>query len=221
MLSHRRGYLGLALVFSLLVGCSSAPDYRLEKKLEAQTTKSEEVVGVRDDKVVIQKRGRLKELLFSLRNEVQELQQRTYGRSRYAPGGLWLQLKQCQSKLSDPRIGGNGTPPKLAPWVDITQEDKEVKVLLTEDNKLETLSEEDLNTRIQRLQAAKRMLRERYNQLDDMLEICQHKYRTALLRHGITPEEARAQGEWVEGPDGYKVWRLKRPALIQPKEKND
>jgi hypothetical protein len=39
-----------------------------------------------------------------------------------------------------------------------------------------------------------------------------------MVKHGMNPSDMKAQGEWVEGPNGYKVWKLKRPATNDPEE---
>ena len=54
--------------------------------------------------------------------------------------------------------------------------------------------------------------------IQSRVEICQQKVRAAQIAHGLDPEDSKVKGEWVDGPNGYKVWRMKQPATSNPEE---
>jgi TolA-binding protein len=203
-----------------LVGCSSTPEGpgELEKTYNTSTGDNREQVGMRDDKVVVQKRIYLEEQLFSLKSEVDDLQSTIFGKSRQDPGGLYLGLKDCRNRLSDPRLGGNGKPQPMEKWVNITAQDEQFFFKADKNNHLVGVSEEALDNRIQRFQKHQRMLTEQYDSFKDKLDTCEETYRTALVQHGLNPDDTKAKGEWVEGPHGYKVWQMKKAATKDPEE---
>lgn len=215
--------LGLVLLsVALLVGCSSDGEKKItekfDKDLNVRTDDKREFVGTKDDQVIIQKRVYMEEELWKLNAEVQNLENAIYGQSRRDPGGLWLGLKTCREKLADPRVGGSGVPEPVEKWDKITEREEEFQYKVDKRNNLVGYSEENLETRISRYKKHKRVLNEAYDRLKGDLDTCEGKYRTALISHGLNPDDTKAKGEWVEGPDGYKVWKMKKGSTSDPEE---
>lgn len=212
--------LGLVLgaVF-LLTSCSSSGPKELDQTLNNRSDLDSEKVGLRDDKVIIQKKIYLEEQLWGLKSEVDDLQRTLYGASRQDPGGVWLGLSDCRKRLADPRIGGTGKPEAMEPWVNITKKDESFFYKVDKKtNSLIGVSEEALDERIQRYHAHKRVLDQKYEDLKAKIDSCEDKYESTLVQNGLNPNDTKAQGEWVDGPKGYKVWKMKKGPTKDPEE---
>lgn len=211
--------IALAVLLAGLTSCSSnqGPG-ELDKTYNTSTGDNREKVGLRDDKVVVQKRVYLEEQLWSLKSEVDDLQHTIYGKSRTDQGGLYAALKDCRQRVSDPRVGGVGKPDPMEKWQDITSEDEQFFFKADKNNNLVGVSEEALDDRIQRYKKHQRMLTQMYDTFKDKVDTCEETYRTSLVQHGLNPDDTKAKGEWVEGPRGYKVWKMKKAATKDPEE---
>lgn len=213
--------IGMAFLSLLIVvGCSSTKvTDNLEEEYKNSTPEKGEKVGLKDDKIVLQKRISLEEQLHSLGDEVEELQRITYGRSLKEPGGVWEELSRCRKKMADPRLGGNGLSEPMEKWEDLSSKDADFEHTVDKKSKkVIAVTEEALNDRIGRLKQAKSMLSDKYAKLKDKSEICEEKYKTSLVEHGLNPEDTKSEGEWVDGPQGYKVWKMKRSSTTDPEE---
>lgn len=211
----------LFTVFAVLVAaCSSTPKApgEMEKTYNTSTGDNRERVGSRDDKVVVQKKVYLEEQLWTLKSEVDDLQRTIYGNSRKDPRGIFLALKECRSRLSDPRIGGNGKSEAQEKWQNITEKDEQFFFKADKNNHLVGVSEEALDERIETYKKHKRVLTDSYDTFKEKLDTCEEDYRTALIQHGMNPEDIKAKGEWTDGPNGYKVWKMKKSATADPEE---
>jgi hypothetical protein len=209
-----------ALVMTVLLSaCASTGPRDMDKTLNNGTGDVAEKVGVRDDKVVIQKRIYLEEQLWTLKSEVDDLQRVLYGASRQDPGGIWLGLRECRKRLADPRIGGTGKPEPMETWANITKQDEAFFYKVDKKtNSLVGVSEEALDERLQRYQTHKRVLSAKYEELKDKIDSCEDRYSSSLVQNGLNPDDTKAKGEWVDGPKGYRVWRMKKPATSDPEE---
>lgn len=212
--------LSTSLLVLLVSACASNSGPReMDKTLNNRTDDASEKIGLRDDKVVIQKRIYLEEQLWSLKSEVDDLQRAIYGSSRQDPGGIWMGLRDCRKRLADPRIGGMGKPEPMETWSNITKQDEAFFYKVEKNsNSLVGVSEEALDDRLTRYQTHKRVLTTKYEEMKDKLESCEDKYHSTLVQNGLNPDDTKAKGEWVDGPKGYKVWRMKKPATSDPEE---
>lgn len=179
---------------------------------------SGEKMGVRDDQVVIQKRGYLETELARMASQTSDLQDAIYGKSRQEAGGLWEELRRCRQRLSDPRLGGTGQPDAQEKWENVISNDDDMKYVVDKYNTVVSVNEEEVSQRLVRFRKYKAVLGDKYDSYKDKLESCQNRYRTALINHGLNPNDTEANGEWVEGPNGYKVWKMRRPASDDPEE---
>jgi chaperonin cofactor prefoldin len=204
----------------ILAACSSSGGPKdLDHTLNSKSEDSQEKVGLRDDKVMIQKRVYLEEQLWSLKSEVDDLQRTLYGASKQDPSGVWLGLSDCRKRVADPRIGGTGKPEAMESWTNITKKDEAFFYKVDKKtNSLVGVSEEALDERLGRYQAHKRVLEQKYDELKGKLDSCEDKYQSTLVQNGLNPNDTKAQGEWVDGPKGYKVWKMKKGPTKDPEE---
>jgi hypothetical protein len=199
MLMTKRTTLSLSFATALLLSaCSSSGGPKdLDQTLNSHSGDAREKVGLRDDKVVIQKRVHIEEQLWSLKSEVDDLQKAIYGASRQDPGGIWVGLSDCRRRVADPRIGGTGKPDPMESWANITQKDEAFFYKVDKKtNSLVGVSEEALDERLGRYEAHKRVLEQKYEDMKTKLEVCEDKYQTTLVQNGLNPNDTKAQGEW-------------------------
>ena len=214
-----RNFLFILGIAAVVVGCASGPKTadKFDEDLNTATSDGKEKMGIVDDKVVIQKRIYLDEQLAKFRRDTDDLQNDIFGESVKYPGGLWLGLKDCRQRLSDPRIGGNGIPEPMERWERVMDRD-----MLTEykvkGKEVIVVKQEDLDDRINAYKKGKRILESQYQNFKRKLNICEQKYKTSLVQHGLNPNDTKASGQWVEGPNGYKVWKMLKSATKDPEE---
>lgn len=207
------------LVILLLASCGSTGPKELDQTLNNRSDGDGEKIGLRDDKVVIQKKIHLEEQLWSLKSEVDDLQRTLYGASKQEPGGIWLGLSECRKRLADPRIGGSGKPEAMEAWTNITKKDEAFFYKVDKKtNSLIGVTEEALDERIARFNTHKRVLDQKYDELKGKLDSCEDKYESTLVQNGLNPNDTKAKGEWVDGPNGYKVWTMKKAPTKDPEE---
>lgn len=206
----------------LLVGaCSSGPETAedMDETLESKTGQQGEQLGIKDDELTIQKRASIEEKLFKLDSEVQDMQNAVYGPSLTDPHGLWAALQDCRNRKADPRVGGNGSPEPMEKWQNLAETEDDFALTVNKKRtKVVAVSEERLQTRIDRLRSNKRILEGSYQEFKQKLNSCETDYKTALVEHGLNPQDRKAKGEWVMGPNGYKIWEMKKPKTDDPEE---
>jgi hypothetical protein len=173
---------------------------------------------VRGDQVVIQKRSYLETDLARLANQSSDLQDTIYGKSRTEPGGLYQELRACRQRTADPRLGGTGTPEPQEKWENIIDNQDDQNYVVDKYKTVMAVNEEEVADRLVRFRKYKAVLADKYDAFKDKLESCQNRYRTALIQHGMNPEDTQATGEWIDGPNGYKVWHMRRNASEDPEE---
>jgi uncharacterized protein YuzE len=191
-------------------------DTRLEK---SQAVSGNTSVGLdKDGKVMVQTKVFLAESLRGLEKEVYSTENDLYGNEKYGTRGTQGVLRDCEKKLADPRIGGTG---KLNPSRNserVTESEEELKFVIDENGNLVGVTEEKLRDRIERFRGYKKILASRKAEIASEIEICEQKHREALIANGLSPEDGDGKGEWVTGPQGYKVWRAKKRESSNPEE---
>jgi len=206
----------------LLVACSSKkidPARPIETKMEkTQRLDSSEEVGVKGDNIVVQRKVYLAEELRKLQNEVYALEDEVYGNRSYQTIGLYGVYKECKSRLADKRIGGAGRLEPIEKAERVIDTEAELKIGIDEGKQLVGISEEGLRDRIDRFRGFRRILRKRADEYHEKIEICESDYRTALIDNGLKPEDTKSKGEWVMGPQGFRVWRAVTLPTNDPEE---
>lgn len=208
----------LALLFVTACGSKNDPTENFDKTLNVKTDDKGESVGLKGDKVMVKKKVYLEEQLYKLKSDIEDLELTVYGKSKRDAGGIYEALRDCRGRMADPRIGGTGKPEPMEKWEKVSDTDEEFKYKADKQDNMIGYSEEELDTRITRYQKTKKVLEQKYEDYKDKVESCEAKYRTQLVQHGLNPNDTKAKGEWVEGPNGYKVWKMRRSATSDPEE---
>jgi len=223
---NRYGISGVAVLVALaLTGCGSKekkvsmdePE-KLDREYVNKTGERSESVGEKGGNIVIQKKVALEEDMTRTKDAIADAENSIYGSSRQDPGGMWLKLKECRRKTADPRLGGNGVPEAMEKWEKPSATDPDVKYRVEDKKKIVAVSEEQLEDRLGRLRNVKNILDRRYEEYRDKLDSCEERYHANLVKHGLDPEDTKAQGEWVDGPNGYRVWKMKQTPTANPEE---
>ena len=192
----------------VLVGCSSNPlaeDRELDHPINFAGDQSEKL-GIRDDKVIFQKRITLEARLHFINNHIYELQEQSEN--------VWNRVKACKMRLSDIRIGGTGTAPKIQPWQSkIEANDNYKYVYNAKSNSIFAITEEELNIRINRFEKYESYLSTLLEELHTKNDECAVEYSTALSNHGLNVADTESHGEWVNGE-----WKLVTPSTYDPEE---
>lgn len=213
----------LALVATcLLAACASKKvsldePAQMDKTLNTTTGDRSEKVGVRGDSIVVQRKIYLEEQMTKVKDQIEDLENSIYGQSVQDPGGLWLSLQDCRKRLADPRVGGNGNPEPMETWEKLSQSDPDFDFRVDKKSNVVAVTEEDLGQKISNYNKMKNVLQRRYSEYKTKSDSCENKYRTALVQHGLNPEDTQAQGEWVDGPEG-RVWKMRQPKTKDPEE---
>jgi hypothetical protein len=207
----------------LIIGCASKKvsldePTPMDKQLNAGTGDKGDKVGVRGDSIVVQKRVYLEEELAKKHDSITDLENTIYGESIKYPGGLWLGLQACRKRISDPRLGGSGAPEPMETWEKLSEAEPDFDYRVDKKDNVVAVSEEDLGAKIANLTKMQNILERRYGDFKQKLDSCENAYHVALLKTGLNPEDTQASGEWVEGPNGYKVWKMRRPSTQDPEE---
>lgn len=213
--------LGLTLVcIALLAGCGSKndPTEKFDKTLNVTTSDKTESVGMKGDKVMVKKKVYLEEQLYKMQSEIEDLELAIYGKTRREPGGIYEAVRDCRARIADPRVGGTGKPDPMEKWERLTQTDEDFQYKADNQNNMIGYSEEELDARLTRYQKQKRVLEQQYESFKDRLDSCESRYQTALVQHGLNPNDTKAKGEWIEGPNGYKIWKMRQGATKDPEE---
>ena len=153
-----------------------------------------------------------------IHDDIEDLENNIYGKSKKDPGGYWLKLQDCRKRLADPRIGGNGVPDPMEKWEKVSESDPDFQYRVDDENNVVAVSEEQLEHRIANLKKVKTTLDRRVGDYQDKLDSCENRYHTALVQHGLDPEDTKATGEWVETQDGKRVWKMKKASTKSPEE---
>ena len=208
---------------ALNAGCSSKkvsldePE-PMDKQLNSRTSDRAEKVGVRGDSIVVQKKMYLEEEMNALQTRIRDLENDVYGESVREPGGFFVRLSSCRKKMADPRIGGTGVSDPMDPWEKPSETDTDFDYRVDKKNNVVAVSEEELGQRLANLKKVKRVMDQRYQDFQKKIESCEQKYKVALVNHGMNPDDTEAKGEWVQGANGYRVWKMRRTSTNDPEE---
>lgn len=165
----------VCLTLLLLSACTSTHkaqvlDTRLEK---AEPVSGNLYVGVKDDKMVVQRKAFLSEELRDLQYEVYRLEAKVYGGSRYNDNrGNWGVLTDCTQRLASVSNGGEGKLLFAEPREYVVPDEEATGVGLDESGKLITVSEEYVKDRIARFIVYKRTLQKRSDEYDNKTKAC-------------------------------------------------
>ena len=164
----------LLLAFSF-IGCASNPHKakKIDTSIEnASKVSNENVLGVKDGNMVVQKKVLMAEELRSLQNDVYGLEDKVYGNRKYGSRGLYGSLKDCRTKLSSKKMGGDGKLMWTEPIDRVTDKEEDFKLGLDNKNKIVGVRQEFLKDRISRFRNYRMILNKRHDEYQEKLEIC-------------------------------------------------
>lgn len=173
------GPMNRLILFTLfLTACSSNPHKaeKIDTKVDlSQMVATDQVIGVKDGNMIVQKKVMMGEELRRLQNEAYELEAKVYGGPRYLDNeGLWGAVRKCYIEAADSRNGGDG---KLRPMSErreyVIPENDGTKIGLDEKDEIVGISEEFLKDRIDRYQTYRTVLRQREDEYTEKLQVCQ------------------------------------------------
>lgn len=171
----------IIFAFSLLalVACSSNPHKaeEIDTQVENKGQVKDEVIGVKDGDMIVQKKSLMSEELRRLQYEVYELEDRVYGNRKFGSKGLYGVLKDCRTQLADKKNGGDGKLKWIEPIERVTDKEDEYKIGIDEENKLVAVSEEYLKDRIARFRGYKQTLMKRQDEYEEKVDICKAELR--------------------------------------------
>lgn len=164
----------------ILTSCSSNPNKaeKINTKMDNATEIAGEKFGTKDGKIIVQKKTLLAEELRRLQYEVYELEDQIYGNIKYGSQGFYGVLKDCKLKVSDKSLGGDGKIRWTEPMDRVTEKEEEFNFGIDENNKLVVVSEEYISDRIKRFQGYKKILRTRYTEYQEKIDICKAEQRS-------------------------------------------
>lgn len=157
------------LILSLaLSACASSPHKaeHLNTKVElSAAVGNDQVIGVKDGNMVVQKKVLMSEELRRLQNETYETEAKVYGGHRYFDNrGLYGVLEDCMMKKRLPM-------PEKREYV--VPEAETTKLGLDENNQLVGVSEEFLKDRIERFSTYRKALRDREQEYESKIKLCE------------------------------------------------
>lgn len=158
----------------LLVSCATSKHKakKLETEMEKSQAVGEETVGIKDGKMVVQKKVEMNEALRRLQNDVYELEDRVYGNRKFGSKGLYGTLKDCKREAVSAELGGDGKLRWTEPIDRVTDKEDEWSIGFDEKDKLVAVSEEFLADRIERFKKYRQVLMKRQDEYEEKLEIC-------------------------------------------------
>ncbi|MCB0412789.1 MAG: hypothetical protein KDD50_00545 [Bdellovibrionales bacterium] len=179
----------LALVSVLLfAACASQLEkdnevQDLDTKLENEKKISgQDHLGIRDNKLKVQKKVLLAEELRHLENETYGIEYEVYGNREYGTKGLYGAYKECKAEVNSVKYGGTGKLAPIEPAAPVINEDPLLKFGKDESGELVGVSEEFLTQRIERFKKYKSLLQKRREEYETKLGICQNDVKSAKER---------------------------------------
>lgn len=176
----------LATLF--FIGCAATVEERNEvqkldtKMKKTQSIAGDEKVGVKDDKMVIQKKVRLGEELRRIENETYGLEYDVYGNRQYGTIGLYGAYSDCLAELNALKLGGDGKVQPIEPAAPVIKEDPFFKYGTDETGELVAVSEEFLTERIDRFKKYKDILEKRHQEYTLKNKICENNLKNAKYK---------------------------------------
>lgn len=172
--------MGMRTILMILMGlvlgaCSSQKIKNIDTKLENANTMREEQIGKNTDgQYVVQKKENLVEHLLDLQREVYSLEEGIYGNRKLGNKGLYGVLEDCRIKARAEKVGKKEMVEKIPKTILSVEESKITKKLgIDEEGTLVKLSEEDLQSRIQRFGKYKQTYQEQQEWFDTEIKACQ------------------------------------------------
>lgn len=176
----------LALAF--LAGCATATEKKNSiKDVDTRLKEEKEVsggdrLGLRDDKVKVQKKVLLAEELRGLENEVYNMENEVYGNRQFGTKGLYGVYFECMGELNSVELGGSGKLAPIEPPAKVIKEDQDLTFGRDEKGDLVGISEEYLSERIERFKKYRDVLSKRRSEYELKVQICENDVKAAKAR---------------------------------------
>lgn len=177
--------LVVILVGLNLLACASQLEKRNEvKDLNTQLEDEKSVgggdkLGVRDNKLKVQKKVLLAEELRQLENETYGMEYEVYGNRDYGTKGLYGAYRDCKGEANSVQYGGTGKLIPIEPPAPVINEDPLLAFGKDESGELVGVSEEFLSERIDRFKKYKKILQKRRQEYETKLRICENEIKAA------------------------------------------
>lgn len=169
------------LTLLTFTGCSSIHEAKeIDTKMERSDRVGGEKVGIKDGKMIIQRKTMMAEELRRLQVSVYELEDRVYGNQKFGSWGLYGVLKDCRKKISSKQYGGDGKLMWTEPIDRVTDKEEEYKIGLDENDELVAVEEEFLRDRIKRFTKHKKTLTSREVEFKDKIDICEAELQSRI-----------------------------------------
>lgn len=167
----------VVVIVSIAVGlaaCNSKKIKNIDTNLENAASMREEQIGKNSDGLyVVQKKENLVDHLSDLQKEVYTMEESIYGNRKFGNKGLYGVLEDCRIKSRAQKVGKNEMVEKLPRTILSLEESKISKKLgVDEKGTLVKLSEEDLQTRIDRFEKYKQTYQDQQEWFDTEIKAC-------------------------------------------------
>jgi hypothetical protein len=180
--------LALLLVCLSAVSCASKHEKasqvteRDTRMKDEKNVREGQKLGVKDDKVVVQRKVMLSEQLRDLENATWSMQFDVYGNRQYGTIGTYGAFKECRAELDSPQFGGRGKMQPIEPAEEIIKDEPLGEFTKDENGDLVGVTEEFLSERIERFQRYRALLEKRRQEYETKLEICENDLKSAKAR---------------------------------------
>lgn len=180
--------IAFGVLAALFSGCASQLEKRnevedLDTKLEgAKEVSGGDRIGIRDNKMKVQKKVLLVEELRRLENETYGLEYEVYGNRQYGTIGLYGSYRDCHTELNSASLGGSGKLKPIEPAAPVINEDPFFKFGKDESGELVGVSEEYLSERIDRFKKYREVLEKRRTEYETKVRICENDLKNAKFK---------------------------------------
>lgn len=131
-------------------------------------------LGVRDNKVVVQRKVLLSEQLRKLKNETYGLEFEVYGNRDYGTKGLYGVYRDCLIDLNSKNNGGDGKVQPIEDPAPVLKDEPDMLFTKDERGNLIGVSEEYLSERIDRYKKFKEVLNQRREEYERKVRVCKN-----------------------------------------------
>lgn len=182
MLKYYLAKVLINIVFIIATVSCSTPSRHDAKPIDdsldnADAVSGDTQIGVKDGKMVVQRRVQMAEELRRLQYEVYELEDKVYGNRRYGSKGLYGVLRDCRLRLADPALGGDGELRWMETVDRVTEKEEDINVGVNNQGDLIGITEEMLLDRLDRFRRYRQILRGREDEYDERIRICENNLR--------------------------------------------
>tara|TARA_B100001248_G_C27363154_1_gene447580 strand:- start:553 stop:1125 length:573 start_codon:yes stop_codon:yes gene_type:complete len=180
-------FLRIILLFSL-AACSSVLERRntveeVDTKMESeQEISGGDKIGLKDNKLRVQRKVRLAEELRLLENDVYAMENEVYGNRKYGTKGLYGVYLDCTAEKNSVELGGSGKLQPVEPPARVIREERELKYVKDENGDLVGITEEYLSERMDRFKKYRDILEKRRTEYETKLRICKNDVKNAKAR---------------------------------------